>query len=111
VPLEYKTAFCNAKSELKYFEQALVGVPVIASPTAPYRECITHGVNGMLAEDTEEWLAAWKQLIEDIDFRNMIARNANERIKDDYYPRAVGLQANSAYNQIIDHWYKTTPIY
>ncbi len=29
VPLEYNTAFCQAKSELKYFEQALLGIPVI----------------------------------------------------------------------------------
>jgi glycosyltransferase involved in cell wall biosynthesis len=101
VPLEYKSAFCNAKSELKYFEQALIGVPVIASPTAPYRECITHGVNGLLANDTEEWTDALEKLINDVDFRDTLAKNAKEHIKDIYYPSAIGSQANNVYSQIL----------
>jgi glycosyltransferase involved in cell wall biosynthesis len=100
VPLEYESAFCNAKSELKYFEQALVGVPVIASPTAPYRECITHGVNGLLAKDAEEWENALSQIIEDADFRDMLARNAKEHIKDIYCRTAIGAQAKAVYSQI-----------
>ena len=46
VPLEYNSDFCNSKSELKYFEQALVGVPVVASPTETFKACITDGFNG-----------------------------------------------------------------
>jgi glycosyltransferase involved in cell wall biosynthesis len=102
VPLEYKSAFCNAKSELKYFEQALVGVPVIASPTAPYMECITHGVNGLLASDNEEWTDALEKLINDVDFRDTLAKNAREHIKDIYYPNAIGAQANAVYSQILN---------
>jgi glycosyltransferase involved in cell wall biosynthesis len=101
IPLEYESAFCNAKSELKYFEQALIGVPVIASPTAPYRECITHGVNGMLAKDTEAWENALSRIIEDIGFRDMLAKNAKEHIKDIYYPKAIGAQAHAVYSQIL----------
>ena len=33
-PLEYGNPFCEAKSELKFFEAALVDVPTIASPPA-----------------------------------------------------------------------------
>jgi glycosyltransferase involved in cell wall biosynthesis len=101
VPLEYTSAFCNAKSELKYFEQALVGVPVIASPTAPYRACITHGVNGMLAKDAEEWEKALSRLIEDADFRDTLAKNAKEHIADIYGPKAIGAQANAVYSWIL----------
>jgi glycosyltransferase involved in cell wall biosynthesis len=102
VPLEYTSAFCNAKSELKYFEQALVGVPVIASPTAPYRACITHGVNGMLAKDAEEWEDALSRLIEDASFRDTLAKNAKEHIADIYGPKAIGAQANAVYSWILE---------
>ena len=35
-PLEVSNPFCQAKSELKYFEAALVNVPTIASPTESF---------------------------------------------------------------------------
>jgi glycosyltransferase involved in cell wall biosynthesis len=47
-PLEVGNPFCEAKSELKYFEAALAGVPTIASPTGPYRRAIRHGETGFL---------------------------------------------------------------
>ena len=36
-PLEPDNPFCDAKSELKYFEGALAGVCTIASPVGPFR--------------------------------------------------------------------------
>lgn len=101
VPLEYKTAFCNAKSELKYFEQALIGVPVIASPTAPYQECITHDVNGLLAKDTAEWIDALGKLIDDPDFHDILAKNAKNNSFLLYSPDIIGLQAKTIYDLIV----------
>jgi glycosyltransferase involved in cell wall biosynthesis len=101
IPLEYETHFCNAKSELKYFEQALVGVPVIASPTAPYMECIAHGVNGMLANGEKDWEDSLSRILEDAVFHDMLAKNAKEHIKDIYYPNVIGARANAIYSQIV----------
>ncbi len=53
VPLQ-NNVFTNCKSELKYFEAGAVGVPTVASPTAPLAGVITHGVNGFLSR-THEW--------------------------------------------------------
>ena len=64
-PLEVGNIFCEAKSELKYFEAALVDVPTVASPTEPYRNAIRHGETGFLADTTDEWYAALKQLVQD----------------------------------------------
>ena len=41
--------FTNCKSELKYFEPGVVGVPVMASPTYTFERAIEDGVNGYLA--------------------------------------------------------------
>ena len=39
-PLEIHSSFCQAKSALKFFESAAVGVPTVATPTQPFKELI-----------------------------------------------------------------------
>jgi GT2 family glycosyltransferase/SAM-dependent methyltransferase len=75
-PLEVDNIFCEAKSELKYFEAALVDVPTVASPTEPYRMAIREGETGFLAGTTEEWYAALKRLVEDPGLRRRVAKAA-----------------------------------
>jgi len=48
VPLQ-DNPFTNCKSELKWFEAAIVGAVTVASPTHAYRHAIDHGKNGWLA--------------------------------------------------------------
>lgn len=50
VPLQ-DSAFTASKSELKYFESAIVGTPTIASPTPPYSAAIRDGETGIIARD------------------------------------------------------------
>jgi glycosyltransferase involved in cell wall biosynthesis len=54
VPLQ-DSPFTWSKSELKYFEAALVETPTLASSTPVFDSAINHGVNGYLAESTQ-WL-------------------------------------------------------
>lgn len=75
-PLECDNPFCDAKSELKFFEAALVKVPTIASPTKPYARAIRHGENGYLASTTEEWEAALDTLLQDADLRERVGAEA-----------------------------------
>jgi len=62
-PLELGNPFCEGKSELKFFEAALVGVPTVASGTEPFCDAIEHGISGFLARDTDEWRRALELLI------------------------------------------------
>jgi len=87
-PLEADNPFCEAKSELKYFEAALAGVPTIASPTGPYRRAITDGVTGFLASSTEEWHAALTRLLGDPSLRQQIALAAYHDALAHYGPAA-----------------------
>lgn len=50
VPLQ-DSAFTASKSELKYFEAAIVGTPSIASPTPPYTSAIRDGETGIVAHE------------------------------------------------------------
>ncbi|MXY05645.1 MAG: glycosyltransferase [Gammaproteobacteria bacterium] len=54
IPLQ-ASPFCDAKSPLKYFEAALVGVPSIAVDNPTYDELIRHGENGLLAHSEDQW--------------------------------------------------------
>jgi O-antigen biosynthesis protein len=75
-PLEVGNPFCEAKSELKLFEAALVDVPTIASPTGPFRRAIRHGETGFLAATSGEWQEALLQLVDDVLLRRRVARAA-----------------------------------
>ena len=75
-PLEVGNPFCEAKSELKFFEAALAGVPTVASPTGPFRRAIAHGSNGLLADSENEWFAALVRLLEDPAERARLAQAA-----------------------------------
>lgn len=75
-PLEAHNVFCNAKSELKYFEAALANVCSVVSPTGPLKRCITHEVTGFLASTNEEWENYLLKLIDDKLLRQQIAQNA-----------------------------------
>ena len=75
-PLETGNPFCEAKSELKYFEAALVDVVTVASPTAPFAAAIRHGETGFLAADEAEWHAALTRLVREPELRASVARKA-----------------------------------
>mgnify|MGYP006273492641 FL=1 len=75
-PLEVQNPFCEAKSELKYFEGALAGVPTVASPTGPFRRCIKDGETGLLAASEQDWTVALKRLVGDASLRAHLAKSA-----------------------------------
>jgi len=85
-PLEVGNVFCEAKSELKYFEAALVGVPTIASPTQPYRTAIVNGVTGCLAAHAAEWRRHLDRLLDDAPLRARIGQAALHHVLHRYGP-------------------------
>jgi glycosyltransferase involved in cell wall biosynthesis len=85
-PLQLPNPFCEAKSELKHFESALVEVPLIASPTAVFANAIDPGRTGLLAADAAEWEAALLRLIDDADLRARIGAAAYRSVLWEYGP-------------------------
>jgi glycosyltransferase involved in cell wall biosynthesis len=75
-PLEHGNPFCEAKSELKFFEAALADVCTIASPTGPFRRAIRQDVTGFLATDEAEWYETMLRLVDDPALRQRTARAA-----------------------------------
>jgi len=67
----------RAKSALRYYEAAAMGIPTIGSPLV-YSE-IEDGVTGLLAHTREEWYDALTTLVEDDDLRIAMGKNAKKK--------------------------------
>jgi len=65
MPLQ-SNVFTNCKSELKYFDAAIVGTLSIASPTYTYAAAIQNGENGYIAQ-AHQWVSVIQRAIENID--------------------------------------------
>ena len=78
VPLQSANPFCDAKSPLKYFEAALVGVPSVAVANPTYKELIRHGENGLLAHSEDEWAAHITLLANNADLRAHLGAQARQ---------------------------------
>lgn len=84
-PLELGNIFCDGKSELKYFEAALLQVPTIASSTATFSGCINSWSNGVLASTAQDWGLALEKLIFDSDLRSRLGESAKLHAIQNYY--------------------------
>ncbi len=96
-PLEEGNPFCEGKSELKFFEAAIIEVPTIASRTAPYRGVIEDGVNGMLASDPAEWKTKLCQMVSSVSERCAMAAKARVDALERFSPDVAARMALAAY--------------
>lgn len=74
----------DCKSEIKWLEAAVVGVPSIVSATATYREIVDDGRTGLLAATPEEWTVALRRLVGDPALRQRIADEARQAALSQY---------------------------
>ncbi|MGO4127842.1 class I SAM-dependent methyltransferase [Inquilinus sp. YAF38] len=98
-PLEFGNPFCEAKSELKFFEAALVEVPTVASPTGPFRRAIAHGKTGFLAVTADDWYVYLKQLVDDSSLRRRIGHEAYHAALAGFGPMQCVAQFGRAIDQ------------
>lgn len=84
VPLEMGNPFCESRSELKFMEAGILGIPTVAVLNHTYSETISDGVDGFLAGNTSEWIDKISRLIEDENFRKSIGQKAREKVLRDY---------------------------
>lgn len=86
VPLQ-DNEFANCKSELKYFEAAIVGTVTIATPTFAYREAIDDGRTGYLAT-TPQWADILRDRVAALDEARAVAERAAADALERYAPEA-----------------------
>ena len=96
--------FTEGKSDLKYYESALVEVPSVASPTVVYESCIEPGSNGFLARTSDDWYAALRALIVDSELRLRMGKRAYQHAIAHYAPLVIASHALAVYRSVLqDH--------
>jgi glycosyltransferase involved in cell wall biosynthesis len=101
-PFEPGSPFCQSKSDLKFVEPGLSGVPTIASPISSFQSSIRHGVNGMIAASSDEWYAAFTALLDDPDLRQRMGQAAKIDVLRNRVPEKIGHRLVEAYSEIVE---------
>jgi glycosyltransferase involved in cell wall biosynthesis len=74
----------KGKCGLKGLTYMALGIPTIMSPVGVNAEIIQEGINGFLANATEEWIAKMEQLIASEDLRKNIGMQAIKTVEERY---------------------------
>ena len=74
-PLE-AGVFNDAKSNIKFIEAAVFGIPTVASPCAAFTQVVRSGENGFLAHNADAWFASLAALVQDKSLRQKIGQQA-----------------------------------
>ncbi len=77
-------AWSEGKCGFKLIQYLSLGIPAVASPVGVNKDIIDHGVNGYLAGNREEWLAALRRLIADADHRDAAGISGHEKMSREY---------------------------
>jgi glycosyltransferase involved in cell wall biosynthesis len=100
-PLELNHKFTESKSELKYFEAALMELPTVASDIAPFRVGITSGETGFLCGTNEEWFEALEGLVLDAELRARIGKAARADALNRYTTQVRSQELKPVLQQIV----------
>jgi glycosyltransferase involved in cell wall biosynthesis/tetratricopeptide (TPR) repeat protein len=79
----------DCKSEIKWLEAAMLGIPSVVSPTGTYRETVRDGETGLLASDPLEWFTALDRLVRDPAARQAIGDAARKGALKTHGPGAA----------------------
>jgi FkbM family methyltransferase len=74
----------NCKSELKWLEAAMFGIPSVVSGTVTYNEVVEPGVTGLVCNTVDEWIEALDRLVQDGELRERIGMAARDQARDLY---------------------------
>ena len=102
-PLEIENPFCRSKSELKYFEAGILGVPTVASNIEAFAHGINDGHNGFLCASKDDWYRALRLLIDDPELRRRIGHEAELHTIAHYTPRHRSQGFVALLDEIIEH--------
>lgn len=79
MPLE-ASIFNDAKSNIKYQEASIFGIPSIVSPRADFLEAVTDGVDGFIAHTSTQWRNAILKLAASHELRVAMGEKARQNI-------------------------------
>jgi len=92
--------FNASKSELKYLEYSAIGLAGVFSNVPAYNQAVKAGETGLLSASQDEWEKNISLLIDDNEYRRMIAMNAQQDVEDNWLLRDHAHKWIETYDQI-----------
>jgi glycosyltransferase involved in cell wall biosynthesis len=94
--------FNEVKSELKIIEAGMKKKVLIAQDFGIYKELLKDGETGILVSDNKDgWYKAMRKVITDPEYREMLANNLHEFVKERYELKIVTANRARMYKDII----------
>lgn len=89
------SALTDAKSEIKWLEAAMLGIPSVVSDTARYRDIVRPGETGLVCTTAAKWTMALDQLAGDPGLRRRIGDAARRQALSEYGEAAMAAQVRA----------------
>ncbi len=83
------TLWEQGKCAYKLLQTMAAARPVIASPVGANCKVVHHGINGFLADTTEQWITALRSLTSDPELRNRLGIAARQTVEQNYSTQKV----------------------
>lgn len=95
--------FNEVKSELKIIEAGMKKKCLIAQDFGIYKEILKNGETGILVSDNKDgWYKAMRKVIQEPEYREMLANNLHEYVKDKYELKNVTANRAEDYKRILE---------
>ena len=94
-----QNSFTNSKSELKFFEAAIVNTITVASPIYSFKNSIVNGVNGFLCEEGEWFEVLEKIYLKQVDTYSIIEK-ARQDVLNVYTPENFSRIVTRVYDKL-----------
>lgn len=95
------TNFNRNKSPLKFFEYTTLGFPAVFSNVPPYIGIVEDGKTGFLADTAEEWLEKLSSLVESVNLRKTIVKQAQTEVINSYLLQDHASEWCNVYDEVI----------
>ena len=83
------TVFNSSKSNIKWMENSMIGMPTVASDIEGYSDCIDHGETGFLCSTPEEWFEAIEKCLDSEVLRKGMVEKARQVIRSEFNIKTV----------------------
>jgi hypothetical protein len=100
-PMPLLNPFYAAKAHNKPAVYMSLGLPVVASDILAYRNLITHGVDGMIARDSKDWISCLLTLVADPNLRSVVGKSGKATFERKCATPVVADQFLAAFEQAL----------
>lgn len=90
------------KCGLKGLQYMALEIPTIMSPVGVNNQIISDGINGFLADETDEWIIKISKLIDDADLRITLGKAGRKTVVEEYSVQSLRNTYLNYFNSLLD---------